>query len=83
MRTNSDFISPNAWKEVGNLPGRMRQRARRAIDSLTTQPRPANSRQLTVAGLAYELRRIRIDRWRIVYAVDEAESPSTTVTFLT
>ena len=52
----------------------MRLRVRRAIDGLLTEPRPPSSKPLEYPDLDRELRRIRLDRWRIVYAIDETES---------
>jgi mRNA interferase RelE/StbE len=72
------FITPRAWREVKVLPGHMRQRMRRDIDSLASVPRPSTSKALDVLPPAgdeeprrYELRRLRIERWRIVYAITE------------
>ena len=87
------YITPNAWDEVKDLPGHMRQRVRRAIAALADEPRPAESKALmrpsqedltttpalvTPAGEASpeparELRRIRLERWRIVYAITETD----------
>lgn len=71
------FITPQAWRELKALPGHMRQRARREIDGLAATPRPPASKALDVPMPAedeprsYELRRLRIERWRVVYAVTE------------
>lgn len=46
----------------------MRQRTKRAIQALADDPRPANSRELDVQGLAQEVRWLRPDKWRMVYA---------------
>ena len=70
----SIYVYSDAWQEIKNLPGHMRQRVRRAIDDLLDEPRPASSRQLEYPGLNFELRRIRLDRWRIVYAVNDTET---------
>jgi len=58
----------------------MRQRIRRDIDSLARIPRPRHRKALefspdTDPGVPEgdELRRLRIDRWRVVYAISEAE----------
>lgn len=74
------YITPRAWRELKALPGHMRQRLRRDISNLATAPRPSSSKALAVPVQAegedprpYELRRLRIDRWRVVYAVTEAE----------
>ena len=67
------YVIPQAWEEIKNLPGNMRQRTKRAIDRLAAEPRPAKSKQLDVPDLKMELHRLRLDRWRIVYAISEEE----------
>lgn len=49
----------------------MRQRVRRAVDSLADEPRPDRSRSLDLPGLDADLRRLRIESWRIIYAVSD------------
>jgi len=51
----------------------MRQRVKRAIDALAGNPHPAGSLVLDVPESEREVCRIRLDRWRIVYAVTETE----------
>jgi mRNA interferase RelE/StbE len=67
------FVTRNAWPEIKALPGNVRQRAKKAIDALAENPRPANSKALELADPDVELRRLRLDRWRIVYLVTESE----------
>ncbi len=70
------YVLPQAWKEIKRLPGNIRQRVKRAIDELGNDPRPPGSIKLDTSGLPEveaELRRLRIERWRIVYAVTETE----------
>jgi len=67
------YIIPHAWKEIKDLPGNMRQRVKRAIDALADDPRPPRSKALDAPEFEQELRRLRLDRWRIVYAVTEAD----------
>jgi mRNA interferase RelE/StbE len=83
------YIIPDALAEIRDLPGNMRQRVRRAIDALADQPRPSSSKALNLSSsqqsvaepvvpgadeqLHYELRRLRLDRWRVVYAITEAD----------
>jgi len=69
MKRYTVYVTPNAWKEIKDLPGHVRQRVRRAIDALAENPRPARSKQLDVPDLEPELHRFRLDRWRIVYAI--------------
>jgi mRNA-degrading endonuclease RelE of RelBE toxin-antitoxin system len=52
----------------------MRQRAKRAVEGLANDPRPLISTALNVPDFEHELRRIRMDKWRIVYMVTEADS---------
>ncbi len=67
------FVTPAAWKEIKDLPGQVRRRARKAVDDLADDPRPAKSKALELPELPWEVRRLRLDRWRIVYAITEAE----------
>jgi mRNA-degrading endonuclease RelE of RelBE toxin-antitoxin system len=69
------WIEDAAKAEVQRLPGHVRQRVKRAIAALADEPRPANSRPLAApAELPLELRRVRIEGWRIVYAIDAEEA---------
>jgi mRNA-degrading endonuclease RelE of RelBE toxin-antitoxin system len=65
------FVTDQARRELKDLPGNMRQRARKAIDKMTENPRPARSKKLDVPNVAVEARRLRLDDWRIVYAIIE------------
>jgi len=67
------YITPRAFSEITDLPGHIRQRVRRAIARLAAEPRPPQSKSLDVPGFEHELRRLRIDRWRIIYAITEAD----------
>jgi len=67
------YITPAAWDEIKVLPGNMRQRVRRAIADMGSDPRPASSKQLRAPEFPNELRRLRLDRWRIVYAITETD----------
>jgi mRNA interferase RelE/StbE len=66
------YIVPPAWDEIQNLPGHMRQRVRRAIGALADAPRPGESKALNLADIPVEVRRVRLDRWRIIYTIDDA-----------
>lgn len=68
------YTLPAAWTEMRNLPGHMRQRVRRAVKALADNPRPAGSKQLDVPGFERELRRLQLDKWRIVYVITESEN---------
>jgi mRNA interferase RelE/StbE len=82
------YVTPNAWDEVKDIPGHIRQRVRRAIAALADEPRPVESKALVRPNQedltntqvlpaptepARELRRIRLERWRIVYAITETD----------
>jgi len=72
------FVTPSALREIKQLPGHVRQRARRAIGDLQDNPRPPSSTALDLSeslphrGLECEVRRLRLEKWRIVYTVTEA-----------
>jgi mRNA interferase RelE/StbE len=71
------LIEPEVHAARQNLPGHVRQRIRRAISDLASDPRPANSDDLaterSIAPADVEIRRIRLDRWRVIYAVHDDE----------
>jgi mRNA interferase RelE/StbE len=65
------YVTRRAGKEIKDLPGNMRQRVRRAIEELADNPLPSTGKKLNVPEIVYDLRRIRLDKWRIVYFVSE------------
>jgi mRNA interferase RelE/StbE len=73
------FVTRSAWDEIKAAPGFVRQRIRRAIDALETDPRQPDSRQLDLAEVGLEISdgqevwRLRLDKWRILYLVSEPE----------
>ncbi len=67
------YIYPGAWKEIKNLRGHIRHRVKRTIDALAQNPRPSNSTDLETPDFDREARRLRLDRWRVVYVVTEDE----------
>lgn len=68
------YVIPQALHEIEHLPGHVRQRAKRAIDSLEKDPHPPGSKELRAVGDSeYALWRIRLGDWRIVYAITEAD----------
>ena len=76
MSNYSVYVTPQAWKEIKQLPGTMRQRVKHAIDGFVSNPYPAKSKVLDVSELPeFEgtLVRLRIERWRLVYMVSESE----------
>ncbi len=71
------FLEPEVHHARERLPGNFRHRFRTAITSLGTEPRPAGSQVLDTSSLSVpagiEVRRLRIDPWRLVYAISDAE----------
>lgn len=71
------FLEPEVHAARLDLPGQIRQRIRRAIFDLATDPRPANSDELTTDPSAVpprvDVRRLRLERWRVIYAVNDDE----------
>lgn len=75
MKSYHLYITPSAWAELRRLPGNVRKRLRREIDALAMQPAPHAAKQLDYqTGSNAVLYRLRIDKWRIVYAVDDDAS---------
>jgi mRNA interferase RelE/StbE len=70
------YVVPDEFRSIKRLPGNVRQRVTRAIDELADNPRPPHSKQLEIAeleGPPGEVRRLRIDNWRVVYLVSDDE----------
>lgn len=71
------YLEPAVHEARTALPRNVRQRVRRQIDALAGRPRPRNSRRLetgpVVLATGTEIWRVRLDRWRIVYAVNDIE----------
>ncbi len=67
------YTTPSALQEAKDLPGHMRQRVKRAVRALADNPRPAGSKELDVPELAHEVRRLKLDKWRVVYAIAESD----------
>lgn len=55
-----------------DLPGNMKHRVKRAIEELVKQPDPTRSKELATAASGATVYRLRIDKWRIVYAVNQS-----------
>jgi mRNA interferase RelE/StbE len=72
------YVTPSALREIKDLPGNMRQRIKRAIDDLADNPHPSESQALSLTDIEspieaeYEIRRLRLDKWRVMYAVQES-----------
>jgi len=64
-------------KEIRRLPGNIRQRVWHHIRALEQEPHPHHSEGLDPfkAGIeldpSIELRRLRVDSWRVVYLIEE------------
>ena len=71
------WIEPDAYQARKALPGQVRQRIKREIEALADEPRPHNSRALDVTGLdvpqGIEFRRVLLEHWRILYALNPDE----------
>lgn len=69
------YIEPDVHAGRGRLPGHIRAQVRRLLDALATNPRPPASQALDTADLTLppgvEMRRVRLDQWRVVYAVHD------------
>ena len=67
------YITPRAWKEIKDLPGNMRQRVKKATEALANDPLPSASKRLNAPELEHDICRLRLDKWRIVYIVSDAD----------
>lgn len=73
-------VDRDVRKRVYKLPGNIRQRVIRALRSLRQNPRPSNSTALDPLKVDLhlpartELRRIRLEAWRIVYFIEEGDA---------
>jgi mRNA interferase RelE/StbE len=67
------YVTPAAWREIKDLPGYMKQRVKRAVEAMASDPALPGSRCLDVPGCRAEVRRVRLDQWRLLYAVSESE----------
>lgn len=67
------YVNPDTFKVIKALPGNIRQRVRQAIRDLAENPHPSGSKQLTVSTTEQEIWRLRLDNWRIIYAIRERD----------
>lgn len=65
------FVTPKALREIRSLPGNLRHRVKRLITQLALTPHPPRSKALNLHDVDFEVRRLRIGAWRIVYAITE------------
>jgi mRNA-degrading endonuclease RelE of RelBE toxin-antitoxin system len=70
-------VTSFARKEIRALPGNMRQRIIDLLKEFRCSPRPHNTKLMDMSELggevssSIELYRIRVDAWRVVYAIEE------------
>ena len=62
-------IAPACFKKIKSLPGHIRQRIRKGIGDLANDPRLPQSKALNVLDIVVELRRLRLNKWRVLYAI--------------
>ena len=67
------WVDPPALKEAQRTPGNVRQRIKKAMLALQYEPRPHNSNGLEWPPENFEPRRMKIGKWRIIYAVNDPE----------
>ncbi len=76
-RTYRLWVEPEVHSAREELPGNVRQRVKRILDGLSVNPRPSSSKILDVSDLdipkTIEIRRVRLEHWRILYAVNNQE----------
>jgi mRNA interferase RelE/StbE len=68
------YVLPQPLQEIKRLPGHVRQRMKRVIDDFAANPRPSGSIELSnlpVTRPTVTLHRFKLEKWRIVYAIDE------------
>ena len=63
--------SKEARLDLRGMPARFRNRVRTLIDALSNNPRPTKSKELRDLPGLY---RLRLEQWRIIYSVDDAEA---------
>ena len=68
------YIDPPAFHEMKELPGNIRQRLRQAALALADNPRPPGSQALKADKPGWEVHRLRLEVWRLVYAVQDSEA---------
>jgi mRNA-degrading endonuclease RelE of RelBE toxin-antitoxin system len=68
------YLSPEALADLKRVPGNLRRRVIITIDALEENPRPARSKRLEIEGESREIRRLRLDKWRVIYLVLEEQT---------
>ncbi len=71
------WVEPELHALRDRFPGNVRQRVKHAVDGLAEDPHPADSQPLDLTGLdlppGVELCRLRLGKWRIIYAINATE----------
>ncbi len=67
------YVTPEAFDEIKDLPGHIRQRVRKVIREFADHPKPSRSKHLEFPAPERQLYRYRLDDWRIVYSIAELE----------
>ena len=71
------WLEPQVHVSRAHLPGNLRQRIKRSLNALASDPRLPESRPLdlhdTPVPATTEMRRLRLGRWRVIYAVNDSE----------
>ena len=71
------WLEPEVQQLRERLPGHISQRVKRLLAGLEQQPKPGRSQSLAIAGLDappnVEIRRIRLEHWRIIDAFNEED----------
>ncbi len=73
MSAYTVYITPDTFQKIKNFPANIRQRVRKTIRDFADNPRLSDSKMLEVPNFEAELRRLRLDNWRIVYAITEVD----------
>jgi len=66
------YVTPEAFEEIKDLPGHIRQRVRQVIREIADHPKPTRSKRLEFPTPERQLYRYRLDNWRIVYTITES-----------
>jgi mRNA interferase RelE/StbE len=66
-------LSQIAFGDIKKLQANLRRQMIVAINGLEENPRPSNSKQLKMEDEVREIRRLRLGKWRIVYAIIEEQ----------
>jgi mRNA-degrading endonuclease RelE of RelBE toxin-antitoxin system len=65
------YLTSLAYDDLKRLPGNVRRQMVIAIDGLEINSRPPQSKILEIKDEPREIRRLRLGKWRIIYAIIE------------